>query len=55
MRTVKEILQKGGANKKIYKNKEEIEVVKCLEKIDKEKLKTMSNIDIEDMVDIGGD
>lgn len=48
MRTVKEILQRGAANQKIYKTKEEVEVVKLLESIDKDKLKDMSIIDVED-------
>ena len=50
MRTVKEMIQKGSGNKKIYITKEEIETVKLMEKIDKEKLKTMSIIDVEKMM-----
>ena len=49
MRAVKESIQKGSGNKKIYKTKEEIQVVKLLESIPKEELKQMSIIDIEDM------
>ena len=49
MRAVKESIQKGSGNKKIYKTKEEIQVVKLLENIPKEELKQMSIIDIEDM------
>ena len=49
MRTVKEHIQKGAGNKKIYESKSEIEIVKILESIDKEKLKEMSIIDIEDL------
>ena len=49
IRTVKESIQKGSGNKKIYKTKEEIQVVKLLENIPKEELKQMSIIDIEDM------
>ena len=50
MRAVKESMQKGGGLKKTYVNKVEIEMVKMLEKIDKEKLKTMSIIDVEEMM-----
>ena len=50
MRTVKEMIQKGAGNKKVYINKVEIEMVKMIEKIDREKLKTMSIIDIENMM-----
>ena len=35
-------------NKKVYKTKEEIQVVKLLESIPREELKEMSIIDIED-------
>lgn len=49
MRAVKESIQRGSGNKKIYKTKEEIQVVKLLENIPKEDLKQMSIIDIEDM------
>ena len=49
IRTVKESIQKGSGNKKIYKTKEEIQVVKLLENIPKEELKQMSIIDVEDM------
>ena len=50
MRTVKELIQKGAGNKKVYITKEEIETVKLMEKIDKEKLKAMSIIDVEKMM-----
>lgn len=50
MRTVKEQIQKGAGNKKVYITKEEIEVVKVMEKIDREKLKAMSIIDVEKMM-----
>ena len=49
IRTVKESIQRGSGNKKIYKTKEEIQVVKLLESIPKEELKQMSIIDIEDI------
>lgn len=49
MRAIKESIQRGSGNKKIYKTKEEIQVVKLLENIPKEELKQMSIIDIEDM------
>lgn len=49
MRAVKMSLQKGGTNKKVYKTKEEIEVVKLMDSIDKDKLKEMSIIDVEEM------
>ena len=49
IRAVKESIQRGSGNKKIYKTKEEIQVVKLLENIPKEELKQMSIIDIEDM------
>ena len=50
MRTAKEMIQKGTATKKIYINKEEIETIKFMEKIDKERLKSMSIIDVEKMM-----
>lgn len=49
MRAIKESIQRGSGNKKIYKTKEEIQVVKLLESIPKEELKQMSIIDIEDI------
>lgn len=49
MRAVKESIQRGSGNKKIYKTKEEIQVVKLLESTPKEELKQMSIIDIEDI------
>ena len=52
MRTAKEMMQKGTPIKKIYITKEEIEVIKLMEKIDREKLKTMSIIDVEKMSEI---
>lgn len=48
MRAVKEAIQSGKGNKKVYKTKEEIQVVKLLESIPREELKEMSIIDIED-------
>ena len=48
MRSLKEILASGRPNKKIYKTKEEIQVVKLLEGHTKEELQKMSIIDIED-------
>ena len=48
MRTVKEILASGRQNKKVYKTKEEIQVVKLLEAHTREELQKMSIIDIED-------
>ena len=47
MRSLKEIIQSGRTNKKIYKTKEEIQVVKLLESYTREELKNMSIIDIE--------
>lgn len=49
MRALKQIIQSGKTNRKIYKTKEEIEVVKLLESIDKEQLKKMSIIDIQEI------
>ena len=49
MRAIKEALQSGRTNRKIYKTKEEIQVVKLMEEIPREKLKEMSIIDIEDL------
>lgn len=48
MRAIKEALQGGRLNKKIYKTKEEIQVVKILESYTREELKAMSIIDIQD-------
>ena len=48
MRAVKDVLAGGRTNKKIYKTKEEIQVVKLLESYTREELKNMSIIDIED-------
>ena len=49
MRAVKDILAKGGTNKKIYKTKEEIQVVKLMEELGRDRLKEMSIIDVEDI------
>lgn len=49
MRAVKDILAGGRTNKKVYKTKEEIQVVKLMEELGRDKLKEMSIIDIEDM------
>lgn len=49
MRALKEIYAKGRQNKKIYKTKEEIQVVKLLESIPREELQKLSIIDIEEM------
>lgn len=48
MRALKDILENGRENKKIYKSKEEIQVVKLLEQ-NLDRLKEMSIIDIEDL------
>ena len=48
MRAVKDAIACGRGNKKIYKTKEEIQVVKLLESIPRDELKNMSIIDIED-------
>lgn len=49
MRALKDILAGGRTNKKVYKTKEEIQVVKLMEELGRDKLKQMSIIDIEDM------
>ena len=49
MRALKDILAGGRQNKKIYKTKEEIQVVKLMEELGRDKLKNMSIIDVEDM------
>ena len=49
MRSLKDILAGGRANKKVYKTKEEIQVVKLMEELGRDKLKEMSIIDVEDM------
>ena len=49
MRAVKDALAAGRGNKKIYKTKEEIQVVKLMEELGRDKLKQMSIIDVEDM------
>ena len=49
MRAVKDTLAAGRGNKKIYKTKEEIQVVKLMEELGRDKLKEMSIIDVEDM------
>lgn len=48
MRAVKDSIASGRCNRKIYKTKEEIQAVKLMEAINKEDLKQMSIIDIED-------
>ena len=48
MRGLKDTLAAGRQNKKVYKTKEEIQVVKLLEGHTKEELQKMSIIDIED-------
>ena len=48
MRAVKDGIAGGRGNKKVYKTKEEIQVIKLLESIPREQLKEMSIIDIED-------
>ena len=49
MRALKDVLAGGGTNKKIYKTKEEIQVVKLMEELGRDKLKQMSIIDVEDI------
>ena len=49
MRSIKEAIQNGRENRKIYKTKEEIQVVKLMEELGREKLKEMSIIDVEDL------
>ena len=49
MRAIKEALQSGRTNKKIYKTKEEIQCVKLLETFTREELKNMSIIDVQDL------
>ena len=49
MRAVKDALAGGRTNKKVYKTKEEIQVVKLMEELGRDKLKKMSIIDVEDM------
>lgn len=49
MRAVKDALASGRTNKKVYKTKEEIQVVKLMEELGRDKLKKMSIIDVEDM------
>lgn len=48
MRAIKDGIASGRGNRKIYKTKEEIQAVKLMEGINKEDLKQMSIIDIED-------
>ena len=48
MRAVKDALAGGRQNKKIYKTKEEIQVVKILERHTREELQNMSIIDIDE-------
>lgn len=49
MRTLKDALAGGRINKKTYKTKEEIQVVKLMEELGRDKLKEMSIIDVEDI------
>ena len=49
MRAVKDALAGGRTNKKVYKTKEEIQVVKLMEELGRDKLKQMSIIDVEDI------
>lgn len=49
MRAVKDALAGGRTNKKVYKTKEEIQVVKLMEELGRDKLKKMSIIDVEDI------
>ena len=49
MRALKDVLAGGRTNKKVYKTKEEIQVVKLMEELGRDKLKEMSIIDVEDM------
>lgn len=49
MRALKDILAGGRTNKKTYKTKEEIQVVKLMEELGRDKLKEMSIIDVEDI------
>lgn len=49
MRALKDVLAGGRTNKKVYKTKEEIQVVKLMEELGRDKLKEMSIIDVEDL------
>ena len=49
MRALKDVLVGGRTNKKVYKTKEEIQVVKLMEELGRDKLKEMSIIDVEDI------
>lgn len=49
MRALKDVLTGGKTNKKVYKTKEEIQVVKLMEELGRDKLKEMSIIDVEDI------
>lgn len=49
MRALKDAIAGGRINKKIYKTKEEIQVVKLMEELGRDKLKEMSIIDVEDL------
>ena len=49
MRALKDVLAGGRTNKKVYKTKEEIQVVKLMEELGRDRLKEMSIIDVEDM------
>jgi len=49
MRALKDVMAGGRTNKKVYKTKEEIQVVKLMEELGRDRLKEMSIIDVEDM------
>ena len=49
MRSLKDALAARRTNKKIYKTKEEIQAVKLMEELGREKLQNMSIIDVEDL------
>ena len=49
MRALKDALAGGRTNTKTYKTKEEIQVIKLMEELGRDKLKEMSIIDVEDM------
>lgn len=49
MRALKDAMAGGRTNKKVYKTKKEIQVVKLMEELGRDRLKEMSIIDVEDM------
>ena len=49
MRALKDAMAGGRTNKKVYKTKEEIQVVKLMEELGRDRLKEMSIIDVEDI------